>query len=382
VKCFFVRASYSFINLPLRIFSWILFSRLKKNSIIKRILIFRTGELGDNICAIPAINNIRLNYTNAHIFLLYPVKNRESISFESLLNNEIVDEFVDYSQIRIWKLIRFLRAKKIDLFIEMPQEITTFRRETRNLIFAKLIGCKYAFGFQIDTHKFLRKFQELCLSPPNEVDRLLNHSSSNGISIIDKTYPINFKKSEIDIVEDKFFQFSHKKQSTIIAVAPGSKLPLKRWPEENFFKLIQQLLLKDFKVVLIGGEGEKYLCEALSKKFGKNILNLSGILSPIQSIYAIKKCNILISNDSAAMHMASITKTPIVALFSSWRFANKWFPDNPFQIVLRKNIHCSLCFNDSCMKNICMEKISVSEVQTSVENLLESFKDKNYGKER
>jgi ADP-heptose:LPS heptosyltransferase len=78
----------------------------------------------------------------------------------------------------------------------------------------------------------------------------------------------------------------------------------------------------------------------------------------------IKKCALFISNDSGLMHIATAVKTPVIAIFGPtlWWKNHPWGKEN---LVIRKNLSCSPCYNYSTIKcrNIrCLETITVGEV--------------------
>lgn len=60
---------YALFNSILDFNKAILFGNKKKIE-ANKILIFRTGSLGDSVCALPAINSIRRNYPDAKIDIL------------------------------------------------------------------------------------------------------------------------------------------------------------------------------------------------------------------------------------------------------------------------------------------------------------------------
>ena len=103
-----------------------------------------------------------------------------------------------------------------------------------------------------------------------------------------------------------------------------------------------------------------------------NLIDCTGMFSPIQSGLALTKCEFVISNDTGPMHLAYTMGVKVIALFSSRDYPGLWFPPTDKNIVLRSsNIKCSICLLESCSDNICMQAIKPAAVIDAVEKLLE-----------
>jgi heptosyltransferase-2 len=94
------------------------------------------------------------------------------------------------------------------------------------------------------------------------------------------------------------------------AVAPGSVWPTKRWPSYN--DLIQNLRQRG-TVVIVGAAADRaHVAPALADH---NVIDATGRLSLLGSAELIRRCAVLVTNDSAPQHLASAMNTPTVAVF-------------------------------------------------------------------
>jgi heptosyltransferase II len=112
-----------------------------------------------------------------------------------------------------------------------------------------------------------------------------------------------------------------------IAIAPGSVWATKRWPAEKYAALAQSLLeQKNTGLVLLGSKEESTAGEVilarlscLDKRFDveNRLLNLVGrtSLADLNGIYP--RLQMLISNDSSAIHYASAFNIPTLAIFGA-----------------------------------------------------------------
>ncbi len=105
----------------------------------------------------------------------------------------------------------------------------------------------------------------------------------------------------------------------LIALAPGSVWATKRWP--SYDALASELVarLHDARVVVLGAAGDAPLAAAIStavqQRGGRPIIDATGKLSLLGSAALLARCTVLVTNDSAPLHLASAMNTPTIALF-------------------------------------------------------------------
>lgn len=99
---------------------------------------------------------------------------------------------------------------------------------------------------------------------------------------------------------------------TIVAVAPGSIWGTKRWP---YYAALARRLSLLGRVVVIGSDNDRELAaEIVHETFGSAI-DATGRLSLLGSAALLRRAIVLVTNDSAPLHLASAVDTPTVALF-------------------------------------------------------------------
>ncbi len=98
----------------------------------------------------------------------------------------------------------------------------------------------------------------------------------------------------------------------LIAVAPGSVWGTKRWP---YYAALARRLSALGRVVVTGSAGDHALAqEIVTETFG-NAIDATGKLSLLGSAALLGRARVLVTNDSAPLHLASAMNTPTVALF-------------------------------------------------------------------
>lgn len=107
-----------------------------------------------------------------------------------------------------------------------------------------------------------------------------------------------------------------------VCLAPGSVWSTKRWTEEGFMA-VGIALARDFAIVLLGGPDDRDLCSRIAASItaeagaGASIVSTAGSISFLGSAALLGQARLLISNDSAPVHLASAVGTPVVEIFGA-----------------------------------------------------------------
>jgi ADP-heptose:LPS heptosyltransferase len=357
---------YSILNFILGVFQKILF---RNNDILsaKRILIFRTGSMGDSICALPAINSIHKNFPEAEIDILTNAGAENLVSLGALIDRSLVNEVIDYFGLEKKELAEKLKQKHYDLFIQLPQDQATITRQIRDMFIAKFLGIKNAFGWEIASTRFLAKWQARLITFVNERDRLLNILEQNGLKNYGMEFPLGITEEIRSVVERLIEDKRLKEKDKIVGMVVGAKREQNRWPIEYYKEVAHYLINDGYNILLFGGQEDLSLAYQIE---AKNVYNFCGKLKPLESAELMKHCKLIISNDSGPMHLAYAVDTPVITIFSSRDYANKWFPPEN-NITLRNNKElCIECF-DTCKKqNECIKNITAERAIGLLKSLL------------
>lgn len=339
-----------------------------------RILIFRTGSLGDNLCAIPAIVAIRRKFPNARLDILTNAGKSNLVTLEKLLDSSFYDSIIDYLGLGIKRLFPLLRKNKYGLVIYLPQTDSSFFKLLRDLLFFRFI-CAGGFGWEKATMHFFRRTQEKFIFFENETTRLNNLLEKNGIAVSENKFALNIQENDQLLVNELFRKNDLDKKEKNIAMVVGAKRPQNRWPLVNFKEVIDYFN-KEYNIIIIGGPEDRILTEPF--RVMENVFDFSGLLTPVQSALVFEKCLLTLSNDTGPMHLSYAMETPTVALFSSRDFPGKWFPpQNKYNKVFRtENVSCSICLSEICPNNaICIKAIDPKEVINAIDALIALLKN-------
>lgn len=368
-----IKIIYKVQNLIIKATIKLFFKPLIYSSDIKKVIVFRTGSIGDSICALPALHAIRNYFNNAHISLLTVSGKSKELSLYNLASLTLYNNYFDYSDISKLQLIKQLHKQQYDLYIELPQTFSNFKTNLRNIIIAKFIGAKYAFGWQVYANTFFKKTQNVRNKFEREPLRLLNILKNNGISsTLDEKYLLNISINDELFVTNLFKETGINTDKKTIAFVIGAKRFTNRWPVEYFAEIAQYLFA--YNIFIIGGKEDDNLAKKIC--LTNNVYNFTGKLSIMQSAVILKHCILTIANDTGPMHLSYAVGTPVIALFSNRDYPIHWYPPyNGNNFVFRaNNIDCCICLKEICpYNNKCMRAITPEMVIEKIKTMLPPF---------
>ena len=148
-----------------------------------------------------------------------------------------------------------------------------------------------------------------------------------------------------------------------VALAPGAAYGgAKRWLPERFAAAaVQVAQVSEASVAVFGSAGEADICQAVAKQVqaaGLRVCDFSGQTSLPQLIECLAACQILITNDSGPMHIASALGVPTVAVFGATDHIATG-PTGDSARVVRVPVECSPCLLRECpIDHRCMTRVS------------------------
>ncbi len=150
------------------------------------------------------------------------------------------------------------------------------------------------------------------------------HESDRFLALADvapAAYPPQLRPTPIDVhaAADLLERAGIGYETPLIAMAPGSIWGSKRWP--YYLELARQLSERA-DVVVVGGPddvglGDEIVRAAAGGEGRRRVVNACGKLTLRQSAALIGRAALVVTNDSAPLHLATAMGTPVVAVFGS-----------------------------------------------------------------
>ncbi|MCX7735805.1 MAG: hypothetical protein N2319_03735 [Candidatus Kapabacteria bacterium] len=297
-----------------------------------KILILRQDRIGDLIISSSIIRILKNILPNAKIDIVLSRKNYQA--YLCIANN--VNEIFIYTKklIESFKLIFKLKKNSYDLVIDFFDNAST-----TSSLFLKLIKPKFSLGFDKENRNIYSHIVPLLDKTKNHIiDRISMILLPFGINPkeekLDPFYPIN----EIKLADAKK-EFDKNPEKILVAVNLAGSDRSKYIGKDNLLKLISMSQEKFQNVKLILFYTVDYLkdVEDLSKE-------IEVIKAPIFSDFDsysnyLAACDIIITPDTSAVHLASAFKKPCIALYKGLRDTSDlpWFPYNTKYKALETN---------------------------------------------
>jgi heptosyltransferase-2 len=150
-----------------------------------------------------------------------------------------------------------------------------------------------------------------------------------------------------------------------IGVSPGAAYGnAKRWLPERFAEAAGKLArARGASIALFGSASERPACEQIVQLLnGHSVTNHAGQTTLAQFIDLAARCELFLTNDSGAMHIASALGVPTIAVFGATDNAATG-PTGPNARVVRQPVECSPCLLRECpIDHRCMSRVSADRV--------------------
>ena len=357
----------------------IAFRRLKlprDESSIRRILVFRIGNVGDIVAATPTLSAIRRRFPNAYICLLTSPGVQGAPGARELIRpGDLVDSLMVYyqSEIATWtgrkRWLRTIRSERFDLFIELSNILAPFRQVIRSILLAWFAGCRYAIGLRVGACQWFARTQALHVPFAKESDRLLN--TLREIPGLEQKTIERLPAAAADhaFVRELLERKGVSADEPIMVMHVGAKRSTNRWFEDRFAAVADYIqAVCGMRVVLTGAPAERERIDQVRLHMQSTPVSVCGELELLQMAALLERARLYVGNDTGPMHMAAAMGTPVVALFSARDFPRQWYPNGNEHMVLRRDVPCSPCFKDVCDRGLaCLDLIQVKDVLQSVE---------------
>jgi len=342
---------------------------LKKEG--EKILVIQTAFLGDAVLTLPMIRKLKELNGKASIDVLCVPATKEIFQLSQHINEIIVIDKTGLhkSLFSFLKFTRQIRAKGYD-------RIYSPHRSFRSSLLVLQSGVKETYGFSNSSLFHVYKYLTEYIPGHHEVQRNLDLI---GYDYSEKGWRVlpEIKIPESAEIVAKDFLKSNNIDSNFAAVAPGSIWNTKKYPLEYYEQVIQFLIARGFKVIIIGGKEEKDIGKLLETKFNGNLISSAGNMTITESIALLKSSKILINNDSAPTHFGVCADIPVLTLYCSTVPDFGFYPyNNKSRWLSYAELECKPCgihgyFTCPLKHFLCGYKLEVKSVISVIKEILD-----------
>lgn len=294
----------------------------------ERVAVFRALQLGDMLCAVPALRALRRTLPQAHITLI-------GLPWARDLAQRIphyVDDFIAFPgfpglpervpDIAAWPgFLADAQARRFDLVIQMHGD------GTRTNPLAALLGAQHLAGFgKADAPA--PGLEGVFLPYPDEgaePRRMLRLMDFLGADTRDERleFPL---RPEDDAEWAPYPAVRALRPGSYLCVHAGARAAERRWPVAHFAHVADTLAHESgLSVVLTGSEQEAGLIAELASAMRTPAVQAAAPVSAGALAALISRSRLLVSNDTGTSHLASALGVPSVIVFRASSI-ERWAP--------------------------------------------------------
>lgn len=334
---------------------------------INRILIINLAFIGDVLLSTPIARALREKYPDAVIdMLVIPVAEGIAKLNPYIQSVYVYDKKGRHRKLReALRMVASLRQNRYDLTV-----VTNFAM--RGAMVARAIGARYRLGYDAQhagwflTHAASSKRTEV------------KHEAENQLAVLQ---PLGLTTDDTSLVlrisdEDKRTVCSkvhHSPGKPLVLICPAGSYERKSWTIDGYSKLIHELA-GEADCCLIGGKAEQALLQQINQNADTKAQVFAGSLSLGELAVLVSMADLLISVDTAPLHIAQAVHTPVIALFGPTN-PKTWGPRGEHDIILYHPTDCSPCWGKGlCEERRCMDSIEVAEVVNATKSIIKGRK--------
>ncbi len=331
-----------------------------QHSLVKKILVIKLRAIGDVLLSTVVLKNLHRYFPGAQLDVLTEPPGKEVVEGNSVVHEILV---YDPRHGNGARLIADVRRRHYDLVIDLfgnPRSalVTLLSRATYR------VG--YRFGWRVYCYNIIVE--------PRGGD--VHNTGFNLDALRHIVIPVREELPEFPLgaadqaFAGDFFMRERLSGKRVVALNPGGGWPAKRWPEASYAKLGARIAAEDgASIIILWGPGE----EDRAKRIAASISAPSVLIPPttLKQLGAIlKKCDMLVTNDSGSMHIAAALGTPVVAIFGPTNPELQGPVGAPHVVVQHQRLLCLGCNFTSCpIDNPCMEELRPDDVYAAYKKL-------------
>jgi len=330
----------------------------------KKILIIKLSAIGDVLRTTPILHALKREYPKSHITWLVDLA-----SAGLLMDNSLIDKVLIFD---IESVIR-LQVERFDLVLSLDKEIKAtalamqinakkkrgFGFSPQGNIYPLNKESEYAYLLGLSDEL---KFKKNKLTYQQQICQMCKFKYQKD------EYILQLSNDDVDYARNLLSRLGVLKDNLIIGLntGAGGRFVNKAWTISGYIELIKRLKKEiNAKILLLGGPEELERNREIAAKSEGLAFDLGCDHSITQFAGLINFCNLVVSGDTTALHIAIALKKKLIAIIGPTCAQEIEIYERGEKVI--SQLDCSPCYRDSCDKEInCMETISPEEVLAAI----------------
>lgn len=354
---------------------------------MKEILIINLTRMGDILQSTPLIEGLQERHPGVRITLLV-----QTAFAEICKGIPCIDELITFDMHEFRKRMTGGQFSLAANYIYLDQFFAQFRDKHFALIInlthspvsaimTSLISADEIRGFTIDAegnrlirHPWMRYFFNVVpnrdYNPFHIVDMYLK---IGGTAAKSRSLIFHPSEEQEERVTAMLGDAGVADGDRLIGMQLGASKNDRRWPVEKFARLADMITgTYGVRIVLFGSASEADLAEKFLSSVKTAPVNMTGRTTLGELGACIKRCALLIGNDTGTLHIATAVGTRVIGIFSVNAHYMETGPYGEGHYVIEAELPCLPCgFDTDCREKVCKEVILPESVIEVVREILE-----------
>lgn len=319
----------------------------------ERILIIRTGGLGDTLLMWPALSAVRRRFPRARVDLM---GHRERCQLLVVPAGADLALDVEGSGLHVL----------FEISVDLPDSVRA-RFGTYDAVVAFAAPGDYALAENLSACGVQEVHAFLPFPPAGEKIHVAEHAKRSliGVDLAAPGEPPLLEATAREGEEgSEVLRSLGLENQKLALLAPGSGSAHKNWAPGRFAELAAGLGREGYTPCLLQGPADSRAVAAVLESMGAEQMPVLADESPTTLKGVIARASLLVGNDAGPTHLAALMGVPTVAVMGPSDPA-RWSPVGPKVAVVRAGVECSPCTPDemhACRKRVCLDAVEVSGV--------------------
>ncbi len=311
---------------------------------VKKILAFRFSAFGDVLLTYPVLKSV--TELNPEVEVIFLTQNNLVGFFKDIPGLKVIGADLKGEHKGILGLYRLSQKIKKEYDIDF---VCDLHQVTRSYVLNFFLNKK---TFKIDKGRNEKRLfikHKIFNNLRHSTERYMDVFKASGLKTAESIKDLGAIKFEKKTLSEKLKSVFTDTESGMykLGFAPFAKHATKTWPMEHLEKFLKiNEASARMKIYFFGGRGEEALkLEALEKKYPL-VKNLAGKFSFDEEIALIQSMNLMVVMDSANMHLAGLSGTPLISIWGGTHPGVGFYPISSGAEILqvdRKDLNCRPC---------------------------------------
>jgi heptosyltransferase-2 len=334
------------------------------------VVVIQTAFLGDVLLTLPLCQAVKNVFPEAHVtFITTPS------AAAMVASVGCIDRVVEFDKRGKHKSLKGQRELAAELSSESKMHVLVAHKSWRTALLLRSLNADYAVAYDDSPARW---FADVAVQVPPGL-----HAAERYLLLLKPLLKVGDKLPTLSESTPVKLQPMHTisdggESKPHIVLAPGSVWKTKQWPAKHFRALAERLVQDGLRVSVIGDASVAEVASGLT-----GVTNFAGKTSMQQAAQIVAAASILVANDSAPVHLASLQNVPVVAIFGPTIPEFGFGPFSRNSVVVEQNLTCRPCSDhgtDLCPLGTheCMNTVTVEMVADQIQHILHAHDENRH----